>query len=130
RLDFARRLDTISITVNENHVTPKVAVTWINEAFVAASRGRTIMTRHGAALTRSYALIGIAAGILTFSWAAAHAADPIKIGLSLSLTGATAPAGKQVQTGLEIWRDHVNARGGLLGRPVELVYYDDQANPA
>jgi branched-chain amino acid transport system substrate-binding protein len=65
-------------------------------------------------------------------WAAmpAHAADPIKIGLSLSLTGATAPAGKQVQVGLEIWRDYVNARGGLLGRPVELVYYDDQANPA
>ena len=32
--------------------------------------------------------------------------------------------------GLEIWRDDVNAKGGLLGRPVELVYYDDQAAPA
>jgi branched-chain amino acid transport system substrate-binding protein len=74
--------------------------------------------------------IGIAAAALAFSWAPAHAADPIKIGLSLSLTGATAPAGRQVLAGLEIWRDHVNARGGLLGRPVELVYYDDQANPA
>ena len=30
---------------------------------------------------------------------------------------------------LEIWRDDVNAKGGLLGRPVELVYYDDQSNP-
>jgi branched-chain amino acid transport system substrate-binding protein len=60
----------------------------------------------------------------------AFAADPIRIGLSLSLTGPTAPAGKQVQVGLEIWRDDVNAKGGLLGRPVELVYYDDQANPA
>ena len=59
-----------------------------------------------------------------------HAADPIRIGLSLSLTGPTAPAGKQVQVGLEIWRDDVNQKGGLLGRPVELVYYDDQANPA
>ena len=39
-------------------------------------------------------------------------------------------AGKQVQVGLEIWRDDLNAKGGLLGRPVELVYYDDQANPA
>jgi branched-chain amino acid transport system substrate-binding protein len=58
------------------------------------------------------------------------AADPIRVGLSLSLTGPTAPAGKQVQVGLEIWRDDVNAKGGLLGRPVELVYYDDQANPA
>ncbi len=61
---------------------------------------------------------------------AAQAADPIRIGLSLSLTGPTAPAGKQVQVGLEIWRDDVNQKGGLLGRPVELVYYDDQANPA
>ena len=64
------------------------------------------------------------------AFAPGSAAEPIKIGLSLSLTGATAPAGRQVQAGLEIWRDHVNARGGLLGRPVELVYYDDQANPA
>ena len=62
--------------------------------------------------------IGIAAAAFAFSWAPAHAADPIKIGLSLSLTGATAPAGRQVLAGLEIWRDHVNARGGLLGRPV------------
>jgi branched-chain amino acid transport system substrate-binding protein len=72
----------------------------------------------------------IGAATLVLLWAPAQAADPLKIGLSLSLTGATAPAGKQVQAGLDIWRDHVNARGGLLGRPVELVYYDDQANPA
>jgi branched-chain amino acid transport system substrate-binding protein len=72
----------------------------------------------------------LAVAALIFSLMPAHAADPIKIGLSLSLTGATAPAGRQVQAGLDIWRDHVNARGGLLGRPVELVYYDDQANPA
>ena len=79
---------------------------------------------------RMCALIGIGAAALAFSWAPAYAADPIKIGLSLSLTGATAPAGRQVLAGLEIWRDHINGRGGLLGRPVELVYYDDQANPA
>ena len=58
------------------------------------------------------------------------AADPIRIGLSLSLTGPTAPAGKQVLAGLEIWRDDVNNKGGLLGRPVQLVYYDDQGNPS
>jgi branched-chain amino acid transport system substrate-binding protein len=58
------------------------------------------------------------------------AADPIRIGLSLSLTGPTAPAGKQVLAGLEIWRDDVNIKGGLLGRPVQLVYYDDQGNPS
>lgn len=60
----------------------------------------------------------------------AVAADPIRIGLSLSLTGPTSPAGKQVLAGLEIWRDDVNAKGGLLGRPVELVHYDDQGGPA
>ena len=60
----------------------------------------------------------------------AAAADPIRIGLSLSLTGPTSPAGKQVLAGLEIWRDDVNAKGGLLGRPVKLVYYDDQGSPA
>ncbi|MFZ0607941.1 MAG: amino acid ABC transporter substrate-binding protein [Xanthobacteraceae bacterium] len=61
--------------------------------------------------------------------AAAKAAEPIKVGLSVALTGGVAPIGKQVLAGLKIWRDDVNAKGGLLGRPVELVYYDDQSNP-
>ncbi len=59
----------------------------------------------------------------------ATAADPIKVGLSVALTGGVAPIGKQVLTALQIWRDDVNAKGGLLGRPIELVYYDDQSNP-
>jgi branched-chain amino acid transport system substrate-binding protein len=60
----------------------------------------------------------------------AQAVDPIRIGFSMALTGAVAPNGKQLLLALEIWRDDVNAKGGLLGRPVELVYYDDQSNPA
>src|SRR5262249_46402280 len=48
----------------------------------------------------------------------------------MSLTGGVARAGKIVLAALEIWRDDVNAKGGLLGRPVELVHYDDQSNPA
>src|SRR5262249_20327222 len=59
----------------------------------------------------------------------ARAADSIKVGFSMALTGAVAPNGKQNLLALEIWRDDVNAKGGLLGRPVELVYYDDQSNP-
>src|SRR5262245_63003927 len=62
--------------------------------------------------------------------APALAADPIKVGFSMALTGAVAPNGRQLLLTLEIWRDDVNAAGGLLGRPVELVYYDDQSNPA
>jgi branched-chain amino acid transport system substrate-binding protein len=56
----------------------------------------------------------------------AKADNPIRIGLSVALTGGVAPAGKQVLAGLQIWRDDVNAKGGLLGRPIELVFYDDQ----
>src|SRR3984957_8822103 len=55
---------------------------------------------------------------------------PIRIGFSMSLTGGVAVNGKQLLLALEIWRDDVNANGGLLGRPVEFVYYDDQSNPA
>src|SRR4029077_10536348 len=61
---------------------------------------------------------------------AVRAADPIGGGMSMALTGGVAPIGKQVITALQIWRDDVNAKGGLLGRPIELVFYDDQSNPA
>ena len=70
--------------------------------------------------------------VLSLTWLAGptHAADPIKVGFSMALTGAVAPNGKQLLLALEIWRDDVNAKGGLLGRPVEFIYYDDQSNPA
>ena len=57
------------------------------------------------------------------------AADPVRVGFTMALTGGVAPAGKQVLAALQIWRNDVNAKGGLLGRPVELVFYDDQSNP-
>lgn len=60
----------------------------------------------------------------------ALAADPVKVGFSLGLTGANAPNGGQLLLALQIWRDDLNAKGGLLGRPVEIVYYDDQTNPS
>jgi branched-chain amino acid transport system substrate-binding protein len=50
--------------------------------------------------------------------------------MSLALTGAGAAPSKVISIALEIWRDDVNAKGGLLGRPVELVIYDDQSAPA
>ena len=64
------------------------------------------------------------------SAAPAHAADPMKVGVSLALTGGVAANGKQILMALEFRRDDINAKGGLLGRPVELVYYDDQSNPS
>jgi len=61
---------------------------------------------------------------------AARAADPIKIGFAMSQTGGLAGGGKSAVLAFEVWKDEVNAKGGLLGRPVELVYYDDQSNPS
>src|SRR5260370_12118496 len=55
---------------------------------------------------------------------------PIKIGLSMPQTGGLAGGGKASLLGIEIWRDDINARGGLLGRKVELVVYDDKSSAA
>lgn len=81
-------------------------------------------------LSRRSASIAFAISILLGAATAALAADPVRVGFSMSLTGAVAPNGRQLLLAIEIWRDDVNAAGGLLGRPVELVYYDDQSNPA
>src|SRR6266550_188799 len=70
------------------------------------------------------------AGLLSLSTAAAQSGDPIKIGVGLALTGAGAAPSKVINTALDIWRDDVNAKGGLLGRPVQLVILDDQSTPA
>jgi branched-chain amino acid transport system substrate-binding protein len=72
--------------------------------------------------------LGLAALLVLGS--SAHAADPIKIGFSMPQTGGLAGGGKSALLALEIWKDDVNAKGGLLGRPVELVSYDDQSSPA
>jgi branched-chain amino acid transport system substrate-binding protein len=59
-----------------------------------------------------------------------RAADPIKIGFAMSQTGGLAGGGKSAVLAFEVWKDDINAKGGLLGRSVELVYYDDQSNPS
>src|ERR1700754_5151364 len=69
-------------------------------------------------------------GLLSLSNVAAKSGEPIKVGMSLALTGAGAAPSKVINTALDIWRDDVNAKGGLLGRPVELVIYDDQSTPS
>ena len=56
--------------------------------------------------------------------------NPITIGFGMALTGGLAPNGKAALLAMQIWEADINAKGGLLGRPVKLVYYDDQSNPA
>jgi branched-chain amino acid transport system substrate-binding protein len=62
--------------------------------------------------------------------ASAQTKEPIKIGFSMALTGPLAANGKQTLLGMKIWEEETNAKGGLIGRPVKLVYYDDQSNPS
>ena len=74
--------------------------------------------------------IAIVALALLWSAPAARAADPIRIGFSIELTGPLAAVGKTGLLAFQIWAEDVNKKGGLLGRKVELVYYDDQGNPS
>src|SRR5450830_2071452 len=71
-----------------------------------------------------------AAAALLFTAAPAKAQEPIKIGFGMSQTGPLGPNGKSSLLAMKIWEDDVNAKGGLLGRPVKLIYYDDQSNPS
>jgi branched-chain amino acid transport system substrate-binding protein len=84
-------------------------------------------------LTRRGVNTGIGAALIAPALAgrrAFAAGEPIKIGFSMAQTGSLAGAGQQALLGNKIWEEDVNAKGGLLGRPVKLVYYDDQTNPS
>lgn len=73
---------------------------------------------------------GFAAAALSAALpSSALSAEPIKIGFSMAVTGALAPNGKAALLAMKMWADQVNAKGGLLGRLVQLVDYDDQSNP-
>lgn len=61
--------------------------------------------------------------------AASAEAKPLVIGASVSLTGDFADPGKAVKAGYELWADQVNAKGGILGRKVELKIVDDTSSP-
>ena len=75
------------------------------------------------------AALALALGILAGP-APARAQAPIKIGASLSLTGTYAKPGAYQKEGYDLCAEEANARGGLLGRKVEFVVYDDQSQPA
>ena len=74
------------------------------------------------------AFVGLAALLALAPGASAQSGEPIKIGYSMALTGGLAPNGKSALLAQKIWEEDINAKGGLLGRPVKLIYYDDQSN--
>jgi branched-chain amino acid transport system substrate-binding protein len=78
----------------------------------------------------STALIGSALLSSTFPALAQPSQPPIKIGFSMALSGGLAGGGKAALLTYQIWAEEINAKGGLLGRKIELVYYDDQSSPA
>jgi branched-chain amino acid transport system substrate-binding protein len=79
----------------------------------------------GALLLACLVLASIAFGLRP-----GNAAEPIRIGFGMALTGPLAPNGKSALLAMKIWEDDINAKGGLLGRPVKLVYYDDKSSPS
>jgi len=84
-------------------------------------------------ITRRGVNAGIGAALLSPALATTRASaadEPIKIGFSMAQTGSLAGAGQQALVGNKIWEEDINAKGGLLGRPVKLIYYDDQTNPS
>ena len=77
------------------------------------------------------AVLGLTlAAAFAYAPAAIAQQPPIKIGMSMPPTGGLAAGGKSALIGIEIWRDDVNAKGGLLGRKVELIVYDDKSSAA
>ena len=67
---------------------------------------------------------------LLFSAISIAQQQPIKIGMSMPQTGPLGAGGQAALVALRMWAEDVNAKGGLLGRKVELIVYDDQTNPA
>ena len=74
-------------------------------------------------------VLAISSVVLGSSLAVA-AEPPIKIGVVTPLSGTYTPIGQQVKMGLELATKEVNAAGGIMGRKVELIFEDEEANPA
>jgi branched-chain amino acid transport system substrate-binding protein len=80
-------------------------------------------------MTKKLLLAAATAFALTLA-TGASAADPVRIGVALSQTGNLADSAAPYFKGLDLWREQANARGGLAGRPVAFVTYDDRSDPA
>src|SRR3979411_1419180 len=70
-------------------------------------------------------IVGLAVSAVALAQSA-----PVKIGIGIAQTGTLGGGGKAALLALQMWVEDVNAKGGLLGRKVELLAYDDQSHPA
>lgn len=93
---------------------------------------RDLVTRAaalGVSVPALTAMLAAEAGAQATPAAAAPTGDPIRIGAAVSTTGSNGRTGLYQQEAYLLWEAQKNASGGLLGRPVEFVIYDDQSDP-
>ena len=80
-------------------------------------------------MVRNFRILLVAAvGFLMVAGSAFAEVKPILIGTSVSLSGSYAASAKYALEGYKLWEADVNKRGGILGRPVKLIYYDDRSD--
>src|ERR1044072_7407775 len=79
---------------------------------------------------RTISSLAVAGAATGFAGTANAQAKPLTVGFGMALTGGLAPNGKAALLAMQIATEEINAKGGILGRPVKLVYYADQSNPS
>jgi branched-chain amino acid transport system substrate-binding protein len=85
------------------------------------------MLKFPPAMSRRFVLAAVAALCLSVP---AKAQDTLKLGLVAAMSGQSAKSGEAIVRGLSIAIDEINAKGGVLGKKLELVVRDDESNPA
>jgi branched-chain amino acid transport system substrate-binding protein len=93
-------------------------------------RGYERTFRGRAAGLLSSSTLALAAAVFAAAPVWGQSGEPIKIGYSMALTGGLAANGKSALLAQKIWEEDTNGKGGMLGRPVRLIYYDDKSSPA
>src|SRR5215469_16710301 len=109
----------------------EMALIWRQHDAIANSpngKETTMLSKLKSAFTIAAAVAAMTAALV--GGATAQSGTPIKIGFGMAMTGGLAANGKSALLAQKIWEEEVNAKGGLLGRPVKLIYYDDQSNPS
>jgi len=81
-------------------------------------------------MSRLIRLVLVAGTAALFAPLPAKAQDTLKVGLVAAMSGQSAKAGEAIARGLSLAAEEINAKGGLLGKKVELLVRDDESNPA
>src|ERR1700745_2427416 len=92
--------------------------------FTSGNRSKRILAVAGVAAA-SIILAGCSSG----GSATSSSTAPLKIGISLSLSGDFSDSGKAAERGYDLWAEQANKAGGILGRKVQLTIHDDASSP-